>query len=69
MHGCFLLVQDLVGQLDILIDRLLDKLSVLLSVCRRNDMPYQLLDAGFDVFLGIARHGRIFAGLAWLRCR
>lgn len=45
-----------------LIDRLLDDISVLLSVCLRNDVPYKLLDAGLDMFLGIARHGCIFAG-------
>lgn len=41
------------------IDRLLHELAVLLPICLWDVVPYQLLDAGVDVFLGIARHGRI----------
>ena len=45
------------------IDRLLHELAVLLPICLRDDMPYELLDAGVDVFLGIARHGRILTAI------
>lgn len=41
------------------IDRLLHELAVLVPICLWDEVPYQLLDAGVDVFLGIARHGRI----------
>lgn len=41
------------------VDGLLHELAVLLPVCLWDVVPYQLLDAGIDVFLGIARHGRI----------
>lgn len=54
-----ILVQDLMGQFYVFIDRLLHELAVLEPVCLWDDVPYQLLNAGVDVFLGIARHGRI----------
>ena len=47
------------SQFYVVIDRLLHEVAVLLPICLWDDVPYQLLDAGVDVFLGIARHGRI----------
>lgn len=47
------------GQFYVVVDSLLHELAVLLPIRLRDDVPYQLLDAGVDVFLGIARHGRI----------
>jgi hypothetical protein len=47
------------GQFYVFIDGLLDELAVLLPICLWDDVPYQLLDASVDVFLGIARHGCI----------
>lgn len=47
------------GQFYVAIDRLLHKLPILLPICLWDDVPYQLLDAGVNVFLGIARHDRI----------
>lgn len=59
LYGSNILVQDLVRQFYVVIDGLLHELAVLLPVCLWDVVPYQLLDAGIDVFLGIARHGRI----------
>lgn len=50
------------------IDRLLHEFAVLLPVRLRDDVPYELLDAGVDVFLGIARHGRILAAAVERGC-
>lgn len=47
------------GQFYVVVDRLLHELAVLLSICLWDEVPDQLLDAGVDVLLGIARHGRI----------
>lgn len=47
------------GQFYVFVDRLLHELAVLLPICLWDEVPDQLLDAGVDVLLGIARHGRI----------
>lgn len=52
------------SQFYVVIDRLLHEVAVLLPICLWDDVPYQLLDAGVDVFLGIARHGRILTAAA-----
>lgn len=62
--GSNILVQDLMSQFYVVIDRLLHEFAVLLPICLWDDVPYQLLDAGVDVFLGIARHGRILTAAA-----
>lgn len=62
--GSNILVQDLMSQFYVVIHRLLHEFAVLLPICLWDDVPYQLLDAGIDVFLGIARHGRILTAAA-----
>lgn len=52
------------SQVYVVIDRLLHEVAVLLPICLWDDVPYQLLYAGVDVFLGIARHGRILTAAA-----
>lgn len=59
MDGSNILVQDLMGQFYVFIDRLLHELAVIVPICLWDNMPYQLLDASVDVLLGIARHSRI----------
>lgn len=49
------------GEFDVLIHSLLDKLYVLLLLRLGDDVPYELLDAGVNMLLVVARHGRIFA--------
>lgn len=49
------------GKLYVLFYRLLHELGVLLPSSLGDNMPYELLDSGVDVFLASARHGRIFA--------
>lgn len=63
-HGANVLVQDRMRKLDVLVHRLLHKVGVLLPSRLGDDMPYELLDPGVDVFLASARHGRIFAQFA-----
>lgn len=48
---------------DVPVHRFLNKFPVFHFVRLRNDVPYELLDAGVNVFLAVARHGRIFAAL------
>lgn len=56
-----ILIQDRMSKLNVFVHRLLHKVGVLLPSRLWDDMPYELLNSGVDVFLASARHGRIFA--------
>lgn len=49
------------GELNVLVDRLLYKILVLLAPGFGDYVPYELSDAGVDMLLVVARHGRILA--------
>lgn len=57
------------GEFDVLIHCLLDKLYVLLLLRLGDDVPYELLDAGVNMLLVVARHGRIFAEIVAIENR
>lgn len=57
------------GKLYVFFYRLLHKFGVLLPSRLGDNVPYELLDSGVDVFLASARHGRIFALLVLRCCR
>lgn len=54
-------------EFNVLVDCLLDVLSVFFFVRFGNNVPYELLDAGVNMFLVVARHGRIFAAFVGKR--
>lgn len=60
---CISLVEDRMGEFNVLVYCLLYELSVFLLVRLGNNMPYELLNAGINVFLAVTRHGRIFAAI------
>lgn len=68
-RGKSILIQDRMGKLYVFFYRLLHKLGILLPSRLGDNVPYELLDSGVDVFLASARHGRIFALLVLRCCR
>lgn len=51
------------GEFNVLLHCLLNESSVFLLIRLGEDVPYELLDAGVNMLLVVARHGRIFTAI------